>query len=78
MREAAASQVSARMEFGGVGLGEAMMKTLATMEAMWPEAGGMVGIDATGTVQFGYTSAGMYRGWRSENGSSGVMIWADE
>ena len=78
IREAAASQVSARMEFGGVGLGEAMMKTLATMEAMWPEAGGMVGIDATGTVQFGYTSAGMYRGWRSENGSSGVMIWADE
>ncbi len=77
IREAAASQVSARMEYGGMSLRDAMDATLEAMDAMWPNVGGMVGIDSTGGVSFGYTTGGMYRAWRSENGSHGVLIWSD-
>ena len=75
IREAAASQVSARMEYGGASLREAMDATLAEMDAVWPSVGGMVGIDSNGGVVFGYTTGGMYRAWRSENGSHGTLIW---
>jgi beta-aspartyl-peptidase (threonine type) len=77
IREAAASQVSARMEYGGATLGDAMDATLAGMESMWPNVGGMVGIDNTGSVIFGYTTGGMYRAWRSGDGSQGTLIWDD-
>ncbi len=77
IREAAASQVSARMEYGGASLRGAMDATLAAMDAMWPNVGGMVGIDSTGSVSFGYTTGGMYRAWRSENGTHGALIWHD-
>ena len=75
IRTAAASQVSARMEYGGASLREAMDATLAEMDAIWPRVGGMVGIDSNGGVVFGYTTGGMYRAWRSENGSHGTLIW---
>ena len=54
---------------------EAMDATLAEMDAVWPSVGGMVGIDSNGGVVFGYTTGGMYRAWRSENGSHWTLIW---
>jgi isoaspartyl peptidase/L-asparaginase-like protein (Ntn-hydrolase superfamily) len=66
------------MEYGGESLQDAMRSTLERMEAMWPGVGGMVGIDHSGRVHFHYTTGGMYRAWRSENGSQGVLIWGSE
>ena len=66
------------MEYGGQSLQDAMWSTLEGMEAMWPGVGGMVGIDHSGRVNFHYTTGGMYRAWRSENGSQGVFIWGSE
>jgi beta-aspartyl-peptidase (threonine type) len=77
IQEAAASSVSARMEYGGVGLSEAIDKTLQSMDALWPESGGMVGVDFAGQVEFGYSTGGMYRAWKHENGSAGVRIWEE-
>lgn len=77
IQEAASSSVSARMEYGGVGLSEAIDKTLAAMDALWPQSGGMVAIDTDGLIEFGYSTKGMYRAWKHENGSAGVRIWAD-
>lgn len=77
IQEAASSSVSARMEFGGVGLREAIDKTLDVMDALWPQSGGMIALDADGQIEFGFSTGGMYRAWKHENGSAGVRIWAD-
>ena len=105
IQEAAGSSVSARMEYGGVGLSEvrprcrclricvrllgsltvgcvlsvrqAIDKTLSSMDALWPQSGGMVAVDFAGNVEFGYSTGGMYRAWRHQNGSAGARIWGD-
>eukprot|EP01052_Picozoa_sp_SAG31_P000142 SAG31_NODE_4_length_45662_cov_15.654622_26_plen_65_part_00 len=38
-------------------------------------AGGLIGVGHDGQVKFAYTSRGMYRAWRSSNGTTGVHIW---
>jgi isoaspartyl peptidase/L-asparaginase-like protein (Ntn-hydrolase superfamily) len=65
------------MEYGLVGLSEAIDKTLTAMDALWPQSGGMVAIDTDGLIEFGYSTGGMYRAWKHENGSAGVRIWDD-
>ena len=47
------------------------------MDELWPQSGGMVAVDHTGNVEFGYSTGGMYRAWRHQNGSAGVRIWGD-
>ena len=73
-REVAAAQVSSRMEYGGVGLYEAMNATLRTMDAMWNSVGGMVGLDQNGEIRFAFSAPGMYHAWRHQNGSAGVFV----
>ena len=47
------------------------------MDALWPQSGGMIALDADGQIEFGFSTGGMYRAWKHENGSAGVRIWAD-
>ena len=81
MQEVAALSVSARMEYGGRGLADALGAAAAALERReagfygGSGAGGLIAVGHDGGVEFAFTSGGMYRGWRSSNGTAGVKIW---
>ena len=63
--------VAARLELAGESCAAA---AAAVLDGMPPESGGLIAVDRGGRVALSYTSQGMYRGWATESGDSGIGI----
>ncbi len=75
IRAVAAYDVSCLMEYKNMSLGEAceevVMKKLVAMGG----EGGLIGIDAKGTIALIFNSEGMYRGLKNSDGANEVAIY---
>lgn len=77
IRAVAAYDVSCLMEYKNLSLQEAMETVvLQKLKAIGGE-GGMIGVDGVGNTALVFNSAGMYRGYKKENGETGVFIYGD-
>lgn len=67
IRAVCAHDIAAMIRYGGLPLREAIQRNLQAIAAFGGD-GGVIAIDAKGTVELLYNSAGMYRGWSDEHG----------
>ncbi len=74
VRLGVAGRVSARMELAGESLAEAARAVLAELGPLGAE-GGLIAVDAHGTVVLPFVSAGMYRASQVAGGAPHVAIW---
>jgi beta-aspartyl-peptidase (threonine type) len=77
LKAVAAYDVHARMTYKGLSLEAAMRETVMGKLVEMSGEGGMIGVDASGKVSMQFNSDGMYRGFRSSDGSGGISIYAD-
>jgi beta-aspartyl-peptidase (threonine type) len=76
IRNAIAFDVHARMAHAGASLSDAVHAVLYdVLAAQVPSSGGMCALGADGTVELGFNTPGMYRGWIGEDGEPHVAIW---
>ena len=75
LRTVAAYDVSCLMEYGGLGLQEAMDIVVNQKLPRIEGEGGMIGVDARGNTAMLFNSAGMYRGCYSSDGTRHVAIY---
>ncbi len=75
IRAVAAYDVSALMEYRGMGLGEAMHFVVHDKLLKIDGEGGMIGVDAQGNGFMIFNSAGMYRGMMNSEGINTVAIY---
>lgn len=75
IRAVAAHDVSCLMEYKGLTLHEAMNVVVNDKLLRLDGEGGMIGVDAQGNPAMVLNSAGMYRGYRSSDGSSKIAIY---
>ena len=75
IRAVAAYDVSCLMEYKGYSLQEAMDIVVNEKLPELDGEGGMIGVDAQGSHAMILNSAGMYRGYRSSDGSSEIAIY---
>jgi len=75
IRAVAAYDVSCLMEYKGLGLHEAMNIVVNEKLVGMGGEGGMIGVDAQGNYALILNSGGMYRAYRSSDGSSEVAIY---
>ena len=75
IRAVAAHDVSALMEYKGLSLQEAMEIVVHEKLMAIGGEGGMIGVDAQGNAALVFNSQGMYRGFKSSDGSSVVAIY---
>jgi beta-aspartyl-peptidase (threonine type) len=77
IRAVAAHDVSARMRY----LGESLsLATGHVVNVALPEIGGrggLVAVDASGSVSLLFNTTGMYRAWRDSTGAAGVAIFQE-
>lgn len=76
IRAVAAHDVSALMEYKGVSLSEAMNEVVHKKLVAIKGEGGMIGVDAEGNPSMVFNSAGMYRAYRSSDGSQEIAIYS--
>lgn len=75
IRAVAAYSVSALMEFKGLSLQQACEQVVHHKLVELGGEGGMIGVDNQGNPAMVFNSAGMYRGYRSSDGSSELAIY---
>jgi beta-aspartyl-peptidase (threonine type) len=75
IRAVAAHDVSCLMEYKGLSLGEAMDVVVHEKLIAIGGEGGMIGVDGQGNVALVFNSQGMYRGYKSSDGSDLVAIY---
>lgn len=75
IRRTAAFRVSALMEYGGLGVGDALAEVVHKQLA--PDSGGAVAVDSHGTIAMDYSTRGMYRGAADSTGRFEVAIWEE-
>ena len=78
MRGLLSYQVSVRMEFEGLTLGEAVMKVIDGELTGMGGDGGMIALDKDGNIAMRFNTAGMYRGYVKDDGEFHVAIFGDE
>src|SRR5687768_13973379 len=78
LRAVAAYDVSCLMEYQGMSLNKFMEKVVNDKLLKMEGEGGMIGVDASGNAAMIFNSAGMYRGFRSSDGSGRVAIYNGE
>ncbi|MBC8034383.1 MAG: isoaspartyl peptidase/L-asparaginase [Chitinophagaceae bacterium] len=76
IRAVAAYDVSALMEYKGMSLKEAMHEVVHKKLVAIKGEGGMIGVDNQGTPCMVFNSAGMYRAFRSSDGSQEIAIYS--
>jgi len=74
----AAHDVSCLMEYKGLSLADAMNEVVHHKLVDMDGEGGMIGVDASGTISMQFNSAGMYRGMRNSKGENVVAIYKGE
>ena len=75
IRTVAAYDVSALMQYKGLSLAEAMAEVVEQKLVAIEGEGGMIGVDAEGSPQMIFNSAGMYRAMRSSDGAMELAIY---
>jgi beta-aspartyl-peptidase (threonine type) len=75
IRAVAAHDVSCLMEYKGLSLQEAMEIVVHEKLMAIGGEGGMIGVDAQGNAALVFNSQGMYRGYKSSDGSKVVAIY---
>lgn len=75
IRAVAAYDVSARMEYKGVSLREAMREVVMEKLVDMDGEGGMIGVDAEANISMIFNSAGMYRAMKNSKGEFEVGIY---
>jgi beta-aspartyl-peptidase (threonine type) len=75
IRAVAAHDVSCLMDYKGLSLQEAMQVVVHEKLMAIGGEGGMIGVDAQGNAALVFNSQGMYRGFKSSDGSSVVAIY---
>ena len=78
IRAVAAYDVSCLMEYKGLSLQAAMNEVVNNKLVKIGGEGGMVGVDAAGSMALLFNSKGMYRGAKSSDGTNFVRIYKDE
>lgn len=73
----AAYDVSALMEYKGLGLQEAMYEVVNVKLVGMDGEGGMIGVDAQGNAAMVLNSAGMYRAMKNSKGEEFIGIYGD-
>ncbi len=76
IRSVAAHDVSALMEYKGLSLEEAMNEVVHKKLVAIKGEGGMIGVDREGNPGMVFNSAGMYRAFRSSDGSQEIAIYS--
>lgn len=76
IRAVAAHAVSALMEHKGMSLSDAMQEVVHNKLVTMKGEGGMIGVDAQGNSAMVFNSAGMYRAFRSSDGTQEIAIYA--
>ena len=75
IRAVAAHDVSCLMEYKGLSLAEAMAVVVHEKLMAIGGEGGMIGVDAQGNAALVFNSQGMYRGYKSSDGTEVVAIY---
>lgn len=75
LRAVAAYDVSALMEYKGYSLQQAMEEVVNKKLLAMDGEGGMIGVDAQGNSELIFNSDGMYRGFKSSDGTSAIDIY---
>jgi beta-aspartyl-peptidase (threonine type) len=78
IRLSVARTICALVEFGGMNLAEAAEEVIGGRLAGLGGDGGIIAIDAGGTIVAEFNTAGMYRGWVAENRPPEVRIFRDD
>ncbi|MGH9361684.1 MAG: isoaspartyl peptidase/L-asparaginase family protein [Thermoanaerobaculia bacterium] len=73
IRHAVASDVAARMAYGGLSLEEAARQVV--FEVLEPDDGGVIAVGRDGSIAMVFNSPGMYRGAADASGRFEVAIW---
>lgn len=76
IRAVAAYDVSALMEYKNMSLQEAMNEVVHNKLVALNGEGGMIGVDSSGEPCMALNSAGMYRAFKSSDGSQEIAIYA--
>jgi beta-aspartyl-peptidase (threonine type) len=66
------------MEYKGLTLDSAARLVVNEKLLKAGGSGGVIAIDRKGNISMPFNSEGMYRGYRTSEGASGVFIFADE
>lgn len=74
IRAVCAHDIAAMIKYGGFSLRAAVQRSLATIGKLGGD-GGVIAMDAKGTVELLYNSAGMYRGWSDETGALHTAVF---
>ncbi len=78
IRYTVAHDISALMEYKGLTLDEAAREVIHGKLAPVGGTGGVVAVDRKGNVAMPFNTEGMYRGYKTSGGDSGVFIFSDE
>jgi beta-aspartyl-peptidase (threonine type) len=66
------------MEYRGLTLDEAAREVIKDKLVKAGGTGGVVTVDRKGNVSMPFNTEGMYRGYRTSGGKTGVFIFSDE
>jgi beta-aspartyl-peptidase (threonine type) len=78
IRLCAAKDLAARMEYGGLAVGEAAQAVVGALGRVGG-SGGLIAVDAGGAVATPFNTEGMYRGvFRARGAALSVAIWGEE
>jgi beta-aspartyl-peptidase (threonine type) len=64
------------MEYKGYSLQQACEEVVHIKLVALKGEGGMIAVDASGNFSMVFNSAGMYRGYKSSDGRSGISIYS--
>lgn len=75
IRSALAYDIAARIKYGKLDLNQAVDQSIAEALQKKHGDGGVISIDATGNIKFGFNTEGMYRGLIRADGKALTMIY---
>jgi beta-aspartyl-peptidase (threonine type) len=78
IRWTVAHDISALMEYKGLSLTEASNLVVNDKLVKAGGSGGIISVDKSGNISMPFNSEGMFRGFASSDGNSGVYIYKDE
>ena len=77
IRYAVAHDIAALMKYKGLSVGEAARRGLAQLPKETDGVGGVIALDARGTLAMEFDTEGMYRGWIDREGKVRVVLYKE-
>ena len=78
MRDLIAYDIAARMKYQRLAMSEAVDQTIRSALDERGGQGGLIAVDASGEVKFGFNTEGMYRGFVKNDGVPTILIYRDQ